>query len=71
MLDKKLRTLPLHSHATAGAQFVALMHEAVALESQISLAEEQTNALIYQAFGLHDDERAMIEADRAPIFGAF
>ncbi len=70
-LDTKLRTIPLNSHAAASTQFVALMQQALVLEGAILLAEEETNALIYRALGLHDEERAMIEADRAPVFGVF
>ena len=71
VLQKKLRTLPLPSNEAAVGQFIAAMSQAVALEETIRLAEETTNALAYQAFGLHADEIIMIEADRGPVFGGF
>ena len=71
VLQKKLRTMPLPSNTAAAGQFIALMLQAVALEENIRLAEATTNALVYQAFGLHPDEIIMIEADRGPVFGGF
>jgi hypothetical protein len=58
----------LRSNNAAADQFTDRMRDVATLEATIVAAEEGTNALVYEAFGLTEEERAMVEADRAPIF---
>ena len=67
-LIKRLRSVPLRSNNAAADQFTDRMRDVATLEATIVAAEEGTNALVYEAFGLTEEERAMVEADRAPIF---
>ena len=63
-----LRSIPQPTNPAAATQFVEAINDLVALEATIVAAEEEMNALIYTAYELRQDEIAMIEADRAPIF---
>jgi len=63
-----LRNIPQATNPAAATQFARAIDELVALEATIVSAEVETNAHIYAAYGLAQNEIEMIEADRAPIF---
>jgi hypothetical protein len=67
-LFSALRSIPQPTNPVAATQFVEAINDMVALESVIVDAEVELNRLIYDAYGLANDEIEMIEADRAPVF---
>lgn len=62
-----LRATPAASEAPAARQFIAKVDALAAENAALATEEAEMNDLLYRLYGLSDDERALVEKDRAAV----